>query len=181
MTIGPTAVVGRVRRAHGIKGELVVALETDAPDAIFAPGARVIVGTPDGDLAPDSRTGRLVELVVRTVRPFQDGLLVFFEGIADRAQAEVWRGRSLLVPVAELEPPGEGELWAHELPGMQALDPQGAVLGEVRGYYRLPQGLVLEIETARGVRDVPFNDVFVLNFDRDARVMTLDVPEGLLE
>jgi 16S rRNA processing protein RimM len=181
VTIGPTAVVGRIRRAHGIKGELVVALETDAPDAIFAPGARVIVGTPDGDLAPDARTGRLVELVVRAVRDFQDGLLVFFEGIADRTDAEKWRGRSLLVPMSELEPPADDELWAHELPGMQALDPQGAVIGEVQSYYELPQGLVLEIATARGLRDVPFNDAFVVRFDRDKRQLTLDAPEGLLE
>ncbi|MHB8839156.1 MAG: ribosome maturation factor RimM [Gemmatimonadaceae bacterium] len=181
MTIGPTAVVGRIRRAHGIKGELVVALETDAPDAIFAPGARVIVGTLDGDLAPDPRTGRLVELVVRAVRSFQDGLLIFFEGIADRTEAEKWRGRSLLVPVSELAAPADGELWVHELPGMRAFDPHGGVIGEVQDTYDLPQGLVLEILTARGLRDVPFNDAFVVSFDRDARVITLDVPEGLLE
>ncbi|MDQ8155441.1 MAG: ribosome maturation factor RimM [Gemmatimonadota bacterium] len=181
MTIGPTAVVGRIRRAHGIKGELVVALHTDAPDAIFAPGARVFVGTPDGDLAPDPRTGRLRELVVRAARDFQDGLLIFFEGIDDRTQAEQWRARTLLVPVDELEPPADDELWAHELPGMMARDPQGAEIGEVRSYYELPQGLVLEIITPRGLRDVPFNDAFVLGFDRDARTVTLDVPDGLLE
>jgi len=181
MTIGPTAVVGRIRRAHGIKGELVVALQTDAPDAIFAPGARVIVGTPDGDPAPDPSTGQLRELVVRTVRNFQDGLLVMFDGIADRTAAESWRGRVLLVPMDELEPPADDELWAHELPGMRALDPQGSAIGEVHGYYELPQGLVLEIDTPRGLRDVPFNDAFVLGFDRQARTVTLDVPEGLLE
>lgn len=181
MTIGPTAVVGRVRRAHGIKGELGVSLETDAPDAIFAPGARVFVGTANGDLAPDVRTGRLVELVVRATRPFRDGLLVFFDGIADRTEAEKWRGRSLLVPMSELEPPADGELWAHELPGMRVVDPHGAAIGDVHGYYELPQGLVLEIETPRGRRDVPFNDAFVQAFDRDARVITLDASGGLLE
>ncbi len=181
MTIGPTAVVGRVRRAHGIKGELVVALETDAPDAIFAPGARVFAGTADGDLAPDAKSGLLVELVVQAARPFQDGLLVFFNGIADRTEAETWRGRTLLVPVSELEPPAEGELWAHELPGMRVVDPQGRIIGDVHGYYKLPQGLVLEIETPRGRRDVPFNEAFVQDFNRFARVITLDAPGGLLE
>ena len=181
MSTGPTAVVGRIRRAHGIKGEVVVALQTDAPDAIFAPGARVFVGTPDGDLAPDPHTGQLRELVVSTTRDFQDGLLVRFDGIADRTDAEKWRGRTLLVPMSELQPPADDELWAHELPGMRTVDPQGAAIGDVRSYYELPQGLVLEIETARGLRDVPFNDVFVVNFDRTTRIITLDVPEGLLE
>ncbi len=181
MTSGPTAVVGRVRRAHGIKGELVVALQTDAPDAIFAAGARVFVGTADGVLSPDPKTGVLRELVVHATRPFKDGLLVQFDGITDRTEAERWRSSSLLVPMDELDPPGDGELWRHELPGMRALDTHGEMLGEVRGYYELPQGLVLEILTARGLRDVPFNDAFVISFDRVARQITLDVPEGLLE
>ncbi|MBI2408288.1 MAG: 16S rRNA processing protein RimM [Gemmatimonadetes bacterium] len=181
MTSGSSAVVGRVRRAHGIKGEVVVALQTDAPDAIFAPGARVLVGTPAGDLAPDPASGTPRELIVATARDFQDGLLVRFEGVVDRTTAERWRGITLLVPMDELEPPADDEVWVHELPGMRAVDPQGAPLGEVRGSYELPQGLVLEIETARGLRDVPFNDAFVVAFDRDARVITLDVPDGLLQ
>ena len=43
--------VGRVRRAHGIRGELVVELLTDEPDAIFASGRRVLAGDRHGDLA----------------------------------------------------------------------------------------------------------------------------------
>src|SRR5450756_1458322 len=72
---GATAVVGRVRRAHGLKGELVVLPITDAPDAIFAPGARVFAGTPDGELAADPRTGTPRALTVKATRPFKDGLL----------------------------------------------------------------------------------------------------------
>ncbi len=181
MSTGPTAVVGRIRRAHGIKGEVVVALQTDAPDAIFALGARVFVGAPDGTLAPDPTTGVLRELKVKGARDFQDGLLVLFEGIVDRTEAEKWRGRTLHLPIDQLEPPEEGELWAHELPGMRVIDPQGAAVGEVSGYYELPQGFVLEIATPRGSRDVPFNDAFVVSFDREARVITLDAPAGLLE
>ncbi len=175
------ALVGRVRRAHGLKGELLVLLMTDAPDAIFAPGARVVVGTPDGDLALDPNTHAPRELVITAARDFKDGLLVTFAGIGDRTEAERWGGRTLLVPTDELDEPAEGELWLHELPGFRAVDPQGAEIGAVENYYELPQGILLEIRTARGLRDVPFNDAFVKDFDRAARVMTLDVPEGLLE
>ena len=175
------ALVGRVRRAHGLKGELLVSLTTDAPDAIFAPGARVFVGTPDGDLALDAKTQQSRELTVTGSRPFKADYLVTFDGISDRTEAERWNGRTFLVPADELDEPEEGELWLHELPGFRAVDPSGAAIGEVENYYELPQGILLEIRTARGLRDVPFNDVFVTAFDRAARVMTLDVPEGLLE
>ena len=92
--------IGRVRRAHGIRGELVVETLTDAPDAIFAPGRRVFAGTREGDLSPDRR-----ELRVLRSSPFKGGLIVAFEGIDDRTTAEQWRDRHLLVPDDRSERP----------------------------------------------------------------------------
>ena len=94
--------VGRVRRAHGIRGEVVVEALTDAPDAIFAAGRRVFAGTRKGDKARDDQ-----ELVVLRSTPFKNGWIVAFDGITDRTQAESWRDRYLLLPEHEVEPPGE--------------------------------------------------------------------------
>src|SRR5215217_367373 len=89
-------IVGRVRRAHGIHGELVIEPLTDAPDAVFAAGRRVFAGTVDGDPAPDKR-----ELIIEESRPFKGGgWIVAFVGIVDRNEAERWRERYLLAPVA---------------------------------------------------------------------------------
>jgi 16S rRNA processing protein RimM len=173
--------VGRIRRAHGVRGEVVVELMTDAPDAIFAPGRRVFVGAPDGTRWRDAKSGAELTFHITGVRPFQHGLLVTFDAIGDRDIAERWRNHTLLVPRDEVREPASDELWMHEIPGMRAVDVHGAALGEVRGYYEVPQGIVLEIVTERGVRDVPYNDVFVRSVSRADRVMTLDVPAGLLE
>ena len=56
MTQPEYAIVGRVRNAHGIRGELVVEPITDAPDAVFASGRRVFAGTVAGDLARGAPT-----------------------------------------------------------------------------------------------------------------------------
>ena len=64
-------IVGRVRKAHGIRGDLVVEPITDEPDAVFAPGRRVIAGTASGDPAKDRR-----ELHVTAASPFKGGLIV---------------------------------------------------------------------------------------------------------
>jgi ribosomal 30S subunit maturation factor RimM len=69
----------------------------------------------------------------------------------------------------------------HELEGMQLHDPDGATLGVVRTWYKVPQGYILEVETPRGVRDVPFNAAFVRTVDREARSLVDDVPDGLLD
>src|SRR3954468_9102394 len=138
-------IVGRVRKAHGIRGELVVEPITDAPDAVFAPGRRVLAGTVRGDITPDHR-----ELHVEHVSRFKEGLIVAFREIADRNSAELWRNRFFLVPRAEVPTLDEGEVYVHELPGMHVLLDSGAHLGEVAEVYELPQGLAIDVRRSDG-------------------------------
>src|SRR5687768_2221264 len=139
------AIVGRIRKAHGIRGEVVVEPITDAPDAVFAPGRRVFAGTADGDRARDGS-----ELSVAQARPFKEGLIIRFEEIADRNAAELWRDRYLLLPLSELDPPGEGEVYIHELVGMRVVLVSGEALGSVTEVYELPQGLALDVTRENG-------------------------------
>ncbi|HLA89324.1 MAG TPA: ribosome maturation factor RimM [Gemmatimonadaceae bacterium] len=175
------SVVGRVRRAHGVKGEVVVEVLTDAPGDLFAPGARLLALTRQGAVARDRAGGAPLTLTVRTCRPVRDGLLVTFDGIGGRAEAERWRHRALAVPDVALAPLEEGELFLHELRGMRVVDSQGAELGRVAGWYAVPQGYILEVETARGTRGIPFNEAFVKRVDRAARELTVELPEGMLD
>ena len=80
------AIVGRLRKAHGVRGEVVVEVITDTPDAIFAPGGRVFAGTADGVPTRDP-----LELHIESARPFKDGLLIRFQEISDRNTADSWR------------------------------------------------------------------------------------------
>ena len=171
--------VGRVRRAHGIRGELVVELMTDAPDVIFASGARVFQGTAAGDAWRDPKSGELRELKIVASRPFKGGLLVTLDAVADRTEAERWNDRHLLVPMDELTEPAEGELFLHELGGMRVLDESGAAMGEVRGWFQVPHGVLLDVHTARGDVALPFNQQFVRHFDRAERTLTVAIPDEL--
>ena len=170
-------IVGRVRKAHGIRGELVVEPITDAPERIFAPGQRVFAGTVRGDLAPDRR-----ELHVDRATPFKEGLIVTFREITDRTAAELWRNRFFLVPAGEVPPLDEGEVYVHELVGMRALLESGDTLGEVAEVYELPQGLAIDVRRSDSGRTVLLlYEQSVLSVDRDARTLTVTVPEGLLD
>jgi 16S rRNA processing protein RimM len=174
---GDYTIVGRIRKPHGLHGELLVETMCDDPGAIFAPGSRVIAGTDAGDLLG----GSVREMSVTRARPFKGELLVTFREIGDRNAAEEWRHRFLLVPTATLPVPQDGEVWVHELVGMRVTHVSGAPVGEVVGVEELPQGLLLEVKTARGTSSVPFVDAIVVGVDRDARMLTIDPPEGLLE
>lgn len=170
-------IVGRVRRAHGIRGELVVETTTDAPDAIFASGRRVFAGTTTGELARGAP-----ELHVERASPFKGGLIVKFAGIGTRNDAEPWRDRTLLVPADEVEPPGEDELFVHDLVGMRVEHVSGEPIGEVREVFELPHGFVLDV--ARPGRPsvlVQLHESSVVEVDAEQRVVRLDPPEGLLD
>ncbi len=168
-----------MRRAHGVRGELVVELMTDAPDAIFAPGARVFQGTSDGDIWRDPKTGETRELKILSSRPFKGGLLVMLDAVTDRTEAERWNDRHLLVPFAELNEPEEGEVFLHELAGMRVLDETGETLGDVRGFFQVPLGLLLDIRTERGDVALPFNERFVRDVNRTGRTLIVAIPDEL--
>ena len=168
-------IVGRVRKAHGIRGDLVVEPITDAPDAIFASGRRVIAGTVSGDVSHDRR-----ELHVERASPFKGGYIVHFQGIDDRTVADTWRDRYLLVPADELEPLGEDEIYLHELLGMEVVLGSGEEVGSVEELFELPQGLTLEVRRPAGTVMIPYDRV-VVHVDREMRRLTIDPPEGLLD
>jgi 16S rRNA processing protein RimM len=179
MTTPEHIIVGRVRKAHGIRGEVVVEAITDAPDAVFASGRRVFAGTPAGDLSPNR-----AELHVRTSRPFNDGFLVAFAEVPDRTAAETWRGRYLLLPAGELPAPDDDEVYVHELIGMRVRLESGDDVGTVEATYELPQGLALDVR-----RDAPrsdtvlilYDDRTIASVDRQERLIVVTPPEGLLE
>jgi 16S rRNA processing protein RimM len=168
-------IVGRVRKAHGVRGDLVVEALSDDPDAVFAAGRRVIAGTATGDPSKDRR-----ELHITSSTPFKGGYIVHFTEIADRDAADLWRDRFLLVPADELAPPGENELYIHEIPGMRVELQSGELVGTVADVFELPQGLTLDVTRERGSIMIPYDRV-VTSVDRDARVIRIDPPLGLLD
>jgi 16S rRNA processing protein RimM len=180
MTTPEFIIVGRVRKAHGIRGEVVVEVITDAPDAIFATDRRVFAGTAAGDVAPSRQ-----ELHIRSARPFNEGLLLGFDEVPDRNQAELWRGRYLLVPAGELPQPADDEVYLHDLIGMRVVLPSGEEVGTVEELYELPQGLSIDVRRAppREAQTVLvlYDDHTIASVDKSERVIVITPPDGLLE
>ena len=133
-------IVGRVRKAHGIRGDVVVEPITDDPEDVFAPGRELLVGTVHGERDPRGRSIRVTQ-----VQPFKGGFLVHFDEIADRSEAELWRDRFLMIPADAAAAPAADEMYLHELPGMQVVLQSGEAVGVVTAYYELPQGLTLDV------------------------------------
>lgn len=161
------AIVGLVRNAQGIRGEVVVEPLTDAPDAVFASGRRVFVGDHS--------------MTVESSRPFKGGLIVKFDELKDRTSADLLRGKYVFSPFDELAPPSEDEVYIHDLLGMNVKLDTGESMGEVSSYYELPQGLTLEVKTGNGTVLVPYRPEVVDHVDREARVLVVKSAVGIFD
>ena len=178
------AIVGLIRKAQGIRGEVVVEPLTDKPDVIFATGSRVFAGTSDGDLAivkdasgeEETRT-----LTVSGSKPFKKGLIVQFEELQDRDSAELWRGRFLLAPFRELPPLQEDQVYLHDLIGMAVVNTVGERLGAVTTFYELPQGIMLDVQTTSGSVMIPYRPEIIRRTDIQARAIVINDTLGLLD
>lgn len=148
--------VGRITKAHGLRGEVVVFLSTDRTE-------RVAVGSV---LITDRG-----ELRVEASRPHQDRFIVSFAGIATREEAEAVRG--LVLRAAPLEDPDA--LWVHELIGCRVLTPDGVERGTVESVLANPASDLLVLDSGAMVPVV-----FVVGRPRGG-VLTVDTPPGLFE
>lgn len=170
-------VVGHLNKPHGTKGELFVWPLTDHPDAVYAPGAALAVSDEEGK-EPDPA---IPPVHVESVRPFRKGYLVSFTGVRDRSQAEGLRGRYLLMEIEALAPLGHGEVFYHQLLGMEVVTTDGKPLGEIVEVYELHPADLLEVRGPAGEHMIPFLRDIVVEVDTGAKRMVIDPPEGLLD
>ncbi len=179
------AIVGLIRKAQGIRGEVVIEPLTDKPEVVFAAGSRVFAGTSAGDLANVRDMKGEEETPTLTVfgaKPFKKGLIVQFEELRDRDSAELWRGRYLLAPFSELPPLQEDEVYLHDLIGMSVVSVTGEALGAVATYYELPQGIMLDVDKSRGgTVMIPYRPEIIVRTDIEARTIVVNDTLGLLD
>src|ERR671913_2549851 len=111
--------VGRVARAHGNKGQVIVNLDTDFPEERFRVGEVVLVGS-------EARPRRIQQVRFHQGRP-----VVALEGIETMNDAEALSGAELKVPAAEAGALPEGTFYHYDLIGCQVVDSKGEAVGTV--------------------------------------------------
>jgi 16S rRNA processing protein RimM len=160
----PTVVVGRITKAHGLRGEVAVQVFSDNPDR-FAEGAHVYL--------EDGRT-----LTVAAARWAGARMLVSFEGVPDRTAAEALRGRSLVVPRSMLPELADGEYWPHQLIGCEVLTEGGRSLGRVTDVIENPANDLWATTADDGVETlIPAIRDVIVEVDLGAgRIVVRDLP-----
>jgi 16S rRNA processing protein RimM len=168
-------VVATVRRPHGVRGEIVVAVETDRPDAVFRTGRTLWLGDAAGRPLGGS-------LTIEKARPLPDGMLLRVREHSDRTpELESLRGSSLMIVSTEASPRTGDEVHYRELRGMAVFHREERV-GVVQSIMETPGGELLVVRRSTGKELlIPFVKQMVTSVDRDARRIDIDPPDGLLE
>jgi len=161
-------VVGRIGRAHGVRGDLFVEPFTDEPDNRFADGA--VLETSDGQ-----------QVTVATSKWHSGRLVIHFVGIDDRTSAEGVRGLELTLDVDPNELPEDpDEYYDHQLIGMSVVC-DGEVVGTISEIIHLPaQDLIAVKRDGLEEALIPFVSEFVPDVDVANKRMTITPPPGLL-
>jgi 16S rRNA processing protein RimM len=164
-------VVGRIGRAHGVRGDVLVEVRTDEPDERFAPGSVLV--TDPGEAGP---------LTVADLRWHSGKLVIRFAGVDDRTGAEQLRGIRLVVDTADLPPTEDpDEFHDHELVGLKAETLDGGKLGPVVDVLHTPAGDLLVLKHGGRESLIPFIREMVPTVDLAAGRLVVNPPEGLLD
>ncbi|MFI5491056.1 ribosome maturation factor RimM [Actinoplanes sp. NPDC051859] len=186
-------VVGQIGKPHGIRGEVMVTVRTDEPEARFVAGSvfvteiprdrRVNTGPASAASAPGVPYQVPGKLTLESLRWHQGRIIAQFEGIHDRNIAEALRGVLLQVDSADVAPPDDpDEFHDHQLVGLKVVTADGAELGTVDRIDHAPASdLIVLRKSAGGTALIPFVSAIVPTVDLAAGRVVVDLPEGLLD
>jgi 16S rRNA processing protein RimM len=171
----PRVEIGRIAKAHGLSGEVVVTgarLTTEE----FAAIRDVFARAKDGSLEP---------LTVAATRPFMHSLLVRFAGVSDKDAADLLRGRVLEADPSRLPRPAEGTVYLFQLLGLAVRTVEGRALGAVEDVWSTGATPVLVVRepAAEGERGrerlLPMSPDVLVGVDLDEQTIEIRLLPGM--
>ncbi len=165
------AVVGRIARAHGNRGHVIVDPATDFPEERFKPGSVLQI-----------RRGDATESVaVEHVRFHRGRPIIGLAGIDTMDAAEALAGTELRIGADALQPLPAGSFYRHDLIDCAVETPRGEAIGRVTGVEGEAAGSRLIVESRSGEVLVPLAEGIVVTVDVAGRKIVVEPPEGLLD
>ena len=165
------AVVGRVARPHGIRGRVIVNLETDFPEERFRPDATLFTW----------RDNAVERLTIADVRFQQGRPVVGFAGVNDMTTAQAYAGAELRVPTEWLAALPADTFYRHDLVGCEMVTRDGVRVGTVREVEGTMTGSRLVVDSPTGEVLVPLALDICVSIEPGDRRIVIDPPDGLLE
>ena len=171
MRIEDCYLVGQVRKAHGIKGEVKAYFDVDHLEEYL-----------DMESVYLLKDDKLTPFFIEQFRTSgADHALLRFRGVFDRTQAESLYGMDMFLPLDTLPELDAGQFYYHEVIGYTVEDENLGTLGKVKDFYETPhQDLMVMLY--QGIETlIPTNHQIVIEADQERKVVLTRLPEGFLD
>ena len=165
------AVVGTIARSHGLRGQVIVNVETDFPEERFRAGSKLFM----------DRGGVVEPVTVTTVRFHQGRPIVSLAGVESVDVAQGLAGRELRVPASQLAPLGEGTFYRHDLVGCRVETSGGTAVGVVKNVEGTLDASRLVVDSGGEEILIPLASAICTGIDANGKRIIIDPPDGLLE
>lgn len=162
-------IVGYLRRAHGVRGEMVMEVRTDFPERLKAK-TRVLVG------------GHYQPMTIATARNHSEGLLIKLDGVDTPEDAAHYRNQLVYVTAADRPPLPKGRFYVHELIGFDVVDEDESPIGVLSEIMQTGANDVYVVTRPDATELLlPVISSVVLNIDADHRLILVRLIPGLLD
>lgn len=161
--------IGRIAKPQGIRGEVVVTIDTDFPSRFF-----------DEDTFLLRKPGEApTEYPIDHVRPHKDRVVIKFQHCNSRNDAEQLRGMEIVIPEEDRITDDEDFFYYDELEDMVVLDEQGNTVGTVQSVMMVPGRDVLVVVSGSREVLIPFAADICYEVNRETRTVRVRMPDGL--
>ena len=165
--------VGRVKEAHGLRGELYVKLRSKRADWLGQ--------LEDLILSEKEKPAKLHKFSVVNAKPHRDGLVIKTKELTTRTEAENYKGYYMFIPVTYLITKDEKDFYLFELMGFEVIDQKLGSIGKVTGFGFNGAQDLLKILGDHGDVEVPLVNAFIDKLDFNEKKIFMNLPEGLVE
>ncbi len=160
--------IGKLGKAHGVKGEVTMQVEDDIFDRV---DAEYLVLELDGIMVP---------FFMEEYRFKSDETaLIKFEDIDTQERARELTGTLVYFPRAEAEEVSDGELSYAQLVGYTLVDANTeTAVGEIAAVDEQTINIMFELTDGRLI---PASEELIVDIDTDGHTIALNLPEGILD
>ncbi len=162
--------LGKITKAFGIKGEVLVYLDTDEPEKYHKLESVFF------NLKEEPIPFFINSIKIKS--KYQ--IIVKFEDI-DNNNVSSYINTELYLPITMLPPLGENKFYYHEVKGFKMIDKNYGNIGICEDILEYPHQAIFQIKHPKGKILVPIVDQYIIKVDKNNRIIELNIPEGLIE
>ena len=170
--------VGRIARAHGNRGQVIIDPETDFLHERYMPGSVVYIRRE----ASSGRSDGIAPVRITAARFHRGRPIIALEGIETMSAAEALAGAELRIEADALQPLPHGSYYQHDLVGCSVEMPDGVAIGTVMSVEGSGAGARLVVQGGSGGEIlIPLAAEIVVGVHLGARKLVVQPPDGLLD